>query len=207
LNSNTRHRIFLLSPARVTGERARIVMREEATFELALRLRHSGVPLGEVFSFMSGLYFRGKWTYARRFHNPPSGLPGAFVITSSAGLILPETIVNRRDLAALGETPIDHLDARYAASLRQAAQTVHQSAGRECLFVLLGSIATAKYLRPLLDVLGDQLVFPMDFIGRGDLSRGGLLLRAAQSGRELVYQPVGPQPHHGPRPARLNPIK
>lgn len=119
----------------------------------------------------------------------------------------PDTIVNRTDLAALGDTPVDPWDARYAASLKQAALTFHQSAGRQCLFVLLGSIATAKYVRPLLEVLGDQLVFPMDFIGRGDLSRGGLLLRAAQSGRELPYQPVGPKPHHGARPARLDPKK
>ena len=45
-------------------------------------------------------------------------------------------------------------------------------------FVLLGSVATDKYVGPLLDVFGDRLYFPATFAGRGDMSRGGLLLRA-----------------------------
>ena len=60
-------RVFLLSPASCHGERARLLLRDEACFDLALRLRGEGAPLGEVFSFLSGLYFRGKLAYARAF--------------------------------------------------------------------------------------------------------------------------------------------
>ena len=65
-------RIFLLSPANCGGIRAKIVASPAATFDLATRLRSpAGAPLGEVFSFVSGLYFRGKLAYARRFARPP----------------------------------------------------------------------------------------------------------------------------------------
>src|SRR5438132_10431681 len=53
------HRIFLLSPANISGERAKLLLRESAAFPLAQRLQSQGAPLGEVFSFISGLYFRG----------------------------------------------------------------------------------------------------------------------------------------------------
>ena len=63
-------RIFLLSPANCGGNRARIVMSERATFDLAVRLRQrDGVSIGEVFAFMSGLYFRGKLAYGLAFAN------------------------------------------------------------------------------------------------------------------------------------------
>jgi hypothetical protein len=39
---------------------------------------------------------------------------------------------------------------------------------------LLGSIATDKNLSVLTDVLGRRLRFPREFVGRGDVSRGGL---------------------------------
>ena len=92
-----RPQIFLLSPANCSGQRARIVMSERATFDLALRLRaNDGAPLGDVFSFLSGLYFRGKLAYARAFArpaDPTSDVSGAgvFIITPSAGLRTPET--------------------------------------------------------------------------------------------------------------------
>ena len=48
-------------------------MSDRATFDLAVRLRGpGGAALGEVFSFMSGLYFRGKLAYARTFPAPPA---------------------------------------------------------------------------------------------------------------------------------------
>ena len=69
-------RIFLLSPARSDGERAKLLVRREARFDLALRLRSkAGVPLGEVYTFLSGLYFRGKLAYARSFGRAPNGVP------------------------------------------------------------------------------------------------------------------------------------
>ncbi len=84
------HRIFLLSPANVSGVRAKLIFREDATFPLALRLRDGGLSLGESFSFISGLYFRGKLAYARAFAQPPphaQGARGAMVITACGGLL------------------------------------------------------------------------------------------------------------------------
>jgi hypothetical protein len=68
---------------------------------------------------------------------------------------------------------------------------------------LLGSIATPKYLEPMVGVFGDRLLFPQEFIGRGDMSRGGLLLRQVRAGEELTYVPLGGLTHHGPRPPKL----
>src|SRR5438270_1706544 len=65
-------RIFLLSPASCGGKRAALLFNERAEFTVARRIRsEEGAPLGEVFSFLSGLYFRGKLNYARAFENPP----------------------------------------------------------------------------------------------------------------------------------------
>ena len=58
-------RIFLLSPANIAGIRAGQIMSGHARSDLAIRLRDGGAPLGEVFSFISGLYFCGKLAYAR----------------------------------------------------------------------------------------------------------------------------------------------
>ena len=80
-------RIFLLSPAHCGGLRARMVLSERASFDLAQRVRAgAGAPLGEVFSFLSGLYFRGKLAYARAFASPADGRSGVFVITPTDGL-------------------------------------------------------------------------------------------------------------------------
>ncbi len=64
-------RVYLLSPAHSGGKRADLLMRDGADFELARRLRGADeVPLGEIFAFMSGLYFRGKLAYANAFARP-----------------------------------------------------------------------------------------------------------------------------------------
>jgi len=60
---------------------------------------------------------------------------------------------------------------------------------------------------PLLDVFGDRLLFPATFAGRGDMSRGGLLLRCAQSGTPLECVPVRGAVRHGPKPAKLPRLK
>src|ERR1700722_18726066 len=96
-----RRRIFLLSPANATGVRGRLILGDTAQSPLAQRLRGEGAPLGEVFSFISGLYFRGKLAYAQRFAEARNGIQGAFVITASGGLIPPETMITAEDLAAL----------------------------------------------------------------------------------------------------------
>jgi hypothetical protein len=66
-------------------------------------------------------------------------------------------------------------------------------------------VATGKYVDVLLEVMGERLLFPVDFVGRGDMSRGGLLLRAAEQGRELHYEPVAGAVRRGRRPPRLAP--
>ena len=69
--------------------------------------------------------------------------------------------------------------------------------------VLLGSIATGKYVDPLLTVFGERLLFPESFVGRGDMSRGGLLLRATREGTELEYASLAGSERHGRRPPKL----
>ena len=72
-------RVYLLSPAHSGGKRAGLLMRGGANFELARRLRSAdGAPLGEIFAFMSGLYFRGKLAYANAFARPPAGPDGVW---------------------------------------------------------------------------------------------------------------------------------
>lgn len=196
--------IFLLSPASLVGRRAALLLREQAAFPLAQAVRSSaGAPLGDVFSFMSGLYFRGKATYARAFARPPRGVPGALVITSSAGLVALDERVNAERLRAFADITIDAREPRYREPLVRATRDLAARVGPVCRVVLLGSIATGKYVDPLSDVFGDRLLFPPDFVGRGDMSRGGLLLRAAGAGAELPYAPVVGAVRHGRRPARL----
>ena len=196
-------RIFLLSPANAAGIRARIVASENASFELATRLRTEGAPLGEVFSFISGLYFRGKLAYAQRFAEARNGMPGAFVITASGGLIPPETVITTEDLAALSAASISTTDRRYREPLERDARAICEKAGPKCEVVLLGSIATPKYVEPLMEIFGERLLFPIEFVGRGDMSRGGLMLRSAHSGEQLTYVPVASAVRHGPKPPKL----
>jgi hypothetical protein len=201
-----RPQVFLLSPASTGGERARIVFRAEARFDLALRLRsQEGAPLGEVFSFLSGLYFRGKLTYARVYQRPPEGVPGVLVITPSEGLRSPDIRVTLDQLQGYARVPIDLREPRYTKPLERDARRLLRLAGRACDVVLLGSVASGKYVEPLTAVFGERLVFPPAFVGRGDMSRGGLLLRAVDDGRELDYAPVAGAEVHGPRPERLEP--
>jgi hypothetical protein len=195
-------RIFLLSPAKVGGIRAGYVLREGAAFPLAVRLRETGVPIGEVMSFMSGLYFRGKYAYARAFAQPPWGHAGAFVVTSNRGLWPADETVTARELRSFADGDIDADDPGYR---RPLLADVRRLARTDAEFVLLGSIATGKYIDVLTEVLGDRLLFPSDFVGRGDMSRGGLLLRCVQEGSELSYAPVLGAVRHGVRPAKLAP--
>ena len=193
--------MFLLSPASASGERAALLLREQAQFELARRLRsREGAPLGAVYSFVSGLYFRGKLTYATRF-SPES----VFVIVPGAGLVSPATPVRRRDLVRCARVKISPSEPKYRRPFLRDVRRLERDAGPETTVVLLGSIATDKYCSVLLEVFGERLLFPSDFVGRGDMSRGGLLLRAAREGRELTYAPVAGAVRHGPRPARLDP--
>ncbi|HZM91946.1 MAG TPA: hypothetical protein VFB92_00930 [Vicinamibacterales bacterium] len=206
-----RHRVFLLSPANCSGIRARRVVSEAARFELAEQLRTpAGAPLGDVFSFVSGLYFRGKLTYARRFSCPPDPTDqfvasGVLVITPNAGLRAADVAVTRKSIQAFAGEPIDLSNPRYRRPLEQGARTLGASIGPDCDVVLLGSIASGKYVEVLLPIFGDRLLFPPAFVGRGDMSRGGLMLRCAASGEELEYAPIAGAIRQGSRPPKLDP--
>lgn len=197
-------RIFLLSPAHCGGIRARVVLNPRAEFDLARRLRSpDGAPLGDVFSFLSGLYFRGKLAYARRFAAPPAGASGILVITTTEGLRPPEEPMTLARMRRFGRVDIDETDRRYRAPLLRDTRALADAAGEGCEVVLLGSVATGKYVDVLSAVFGERLLFPADFVGRGDMSRGGLMLRRAASGEELPYVPVAGAVRHGPRPPKL----
>lgn len=158
-----------------------MVLRREASFDLARRVQGEGAPLGEVFAFMSGLYFRGKLAYARAF--APRDI---HVITPSDGLVHPDTVVTLADLTRFADHRIDVAETHYREALeRDARALAKKRRGREV--VLLGSIATDKYSRVLLPIFGDSLHYPLEFRGRGDMSRGSLLLRSVAAGRELEY--------------------
>jgi len=206
-------RVFLISPANCSGPRAKMVLSERAQFDLAVRLRSDqGVAIGEVFAFISGLYFKGKLAYALAFARPPEpGAPiagsGALVITPNAGLRPVETGVSADAVRGFAGVDIASNDPRYRRPLLASARALAEEIGPDCDVVLLGSIASAKYVDVLTEVFGARLRFPIDFVGRGDMSRGGLLLRSARSGEELTYAPVQGAVRHGPRPPKLTPIK
>jgi len=197
------HRIFLLSPAHSGGERAKLILRDQAQFDLAVQLRREGAPIGDVYSFLSGLYFRGKIAYVKAFGAPPPGVPASVVITPGRGLLPPETIVTVEDMQEMATVRIDLDDLRYREPLERDARILNDAAGPHCQYVLLGSLATPKYLKPLLDVFGDRLLFPAEFVGRGDMSRGGLMLRCAHQKSELNYVPARTSTRHGARPEKL----
>jgi hypothetical protein len=181
--------IFLLSPAHAGGKRAQLLLSERARFPLAERLREpGGITLGEAFSFVSGLYFRGKLAYAERFARAPSGISGVQVITTNRGLLPADTPVGLADLGQFGAVDIRTGDPKYREPLARDAAGLARHP--ELRVVLLGSVATGKYIDVLLDLLGPRLLFPAEFLGRGDMSRGALLLRAVREGSELTYLPV-----------------
>jgi hypothetical protein len=162
-----------------------------------------GASLGDVFTFISSLYFRGKRAYSTAFASPPPGIPGSLIITQGRGLLPVETAVNADDLLEMAGIDIDLGEPRYLEPLVKDVLSLHQSAGPECEVVLLGSIATPKYVDPLLSTFGTRLLFPSEFVGRGDMSRGGLMLRHAREGVELDYIPVEGALRRGSRPPKL----
>lgn len=197
-------RIFLLSPASSSGKRAALLFNDRAEFDIATRVRHQpGAQLGEVFSFLSGLYFRGKLAYAREFQNPPPRrAPGIQIITPTDGLYSPGTLVTLRDLERFATVPIDPEDSRYRYPLERDASKIAARIGSGCQVVLLGSVATGKYVDVLLPIFGDRLVFPEEFLGHGDMARGGMLLKRAASRTELTYIPVSDPSRLDSRPTK-----
>ena len=196
-------RTFLLSPAYAGGRRAQMLLSERAQFALAQRLRREEpVSLGEVFTFLSGLYFRGKLAYAHAFAQDSSRV---LVITPTRGLVPAATTVTLDDLREFAEVDIAADDPRYREPLERDLQRLLKQMTPHCEAVLLGSIATGKYVGIMLEILQQQLRFPADFVGRGDMSRGGLLLRCAVDRTELAYIPVQGAVRKGKRPPKLTP--
>src|SRR6185437_1729765 len=144
-------RVFLLSPANCNGPRAKMVVSDRAQFDLAVRLRREGAAIGEVFAFVSGLYFKGKLAYALTFAQPPdpdsdvTGT-GALVITPSAGLRPAETVVTADALRTFAGIDIAKNDPRSRKPLLASARALDHEIGPECDVVLLGSIASQKYV-------------------------------------------------------------
>jgi hypothetical protein len=192
-------KIFLLSPARCAGKRGQLLLSPVSSFPLACQLRQpKGYPIGQVFSFVSGLYFRGKLAYALSVSSR------VLVITPTRGLLPWDQPITLGHLAEFGRVEISESSGRFRRALaRDAARLAATTTGP---VVLLGSVASAKYIDVLTGRLGDRLFFPRDFVGRGDMSRGGLMLRSVYERRELEYMPVRGMVHRGSRPPRLAPL-
>jgi hypothetical protein len=192
--------IFLLSPAFCGGRRARILLNPKSLAATSQALRDGRLTLGSAFAFMSGLYFRGKLAYAARFGK-------ALVITPTRGLQPPEMPFNLKLLRefATGDVNVDN--PIYRKALARDVEAIAKTLSVDATVVLLGSVASGKYVDILLPLLGDRLRYPTSFVGRGDMSRGGLMLRSAVSGEELDYGPLtaGVRPR-GPRPPKLDPL-
>jgi hypothetical protein len=100
---------------------------------------------------------------------------------------------------------VDAAEPRFTAPLQATAAALPLSEPFEV--VILGSIATGKYVEALLPVFGEHLLFPVDFIGRGDMSRGALMLRCAASGDELRYVPVRGSVRKGRRAPKVSSVR
>jgi hypothetical protein len=187
------------------GPRSLMLLREQAEFDTAVKLRAGRATIGEVYSFISGLYFRGKMAYVDTFSAAPDGVPPAVVIVPGVGLVPASAVINTEQLLATADVSVEEDNEAFRIPLLRDAALLNEHAGPECRFVLLGSIASEKYVSPLLTVFGDRLVFPETFVGRGDMSRGGLMLRCARDGCELIYRPVAGAVRHGPRSPKLEP--
>jgi hypothetical protein len=193
--------VFLLSPAYCAGRRAKILLKPGSALAIARRLQAGELTLGEAFTFCSGLYFRGKITYARAF-SPDATL----VITPTRGLQPPDVVVTADLIREFAGVDIASDDVRYRRPLERDLRALAKRLTPGARVVLLGSVATGKYVDVLVRLLGPQLHFPPSFVGRGDMSRGGLLLRHAASGLELEYAVLEPTAtRRGPRPPKLDP--
>ncbi len=159
--------------------------------------------MGEVFSFVSGLYFRGKAVYSATFARPPEPDISALVISAGYGLIPVAEAITAERLRRWADVEISDRNPDFTEPLIRDAEALERAYGATTRFVLLGSVASDKYVRPLTRVFGDHLLFPTDFVGRGDMSRGALMLRAARAAVELSYEPVETAVRRGRRAPRI----
>jgi hypothetical protein len=127
------------------------------------------------------------------------------VITPTRGLVDARTRIRLEDLREFAAVDIHGDDPRYRMPIERDARVLARKLPSRSEVILLGSIATGKYISVLLDSFGDQLRFPADFVGRGDMSRGGLMLRCAVDRQELPYIAVAGAIVNGKRPPKLAP--
>ena len=176
-------KVFLLSPASTSGLRAKQLMSPRAQFPTALRFQAGEVMIAEAFAFMSALYFRGKIAYALHF----GGAENSYVIAPGFGLVPPTWTLDEQRMRKMARTDVDIKDRTYVKTLRDSATKLAKSIDDDAEVVLLGSVASGKYVDVLLPIFGERLRFPHAFAGLGDMSRGGLMLRAVRANRELEY--------------------
>ncbi len=187
-------KVFLLSPANLNGDRARQLVSPRSNFEAAQLYRSpEGVPIALAFAFMSALYFRGKIAYALHFGD----LENTYVITPGFGLVAPHWCITEDRMKILRRTEVDVRKRNYRKPLERDARALAEKLEHDTQVILLGSVASGKYVDVLWPVFGERLVFPAIFAGLGDMSRGGLLLRAVRANRELDYSPLS-APRHAP---------
>ena len=196
------HRVFLLSPANAGGLRAKMIMNENARFILARRLLQMACRSASFYVYQ-WVVFPGQAGLRTDFCVASSASAGSFCDCGGTRPGFPETVVTHEELLEIASIPVDASDSRYRQPLERDAQDLFRSAGNRCEVVLLGSIATAKYVEPLLGIFNERLLFPSAFVGRGDMSRGGLMLRSVREAAELAYEPVCSAIRHGPRPPKL----
>lgn len=110
--------------------------------------------------------------------------------------------ISLAELKAFSRVDINADDARYRRPLLRDTKRIAEQYPNMRI-VLLGSISTGKYVDVLLSVFGERLHFPIDFVGRGDMSRGGLTLRCVRAGQELAYAPIAGAIRRGKRPPKL----
>jgi hypothetical protein len=183
-------RIFLLSPANTGGVRAKQFTSPDAKFETARMYQSpNGVPIALAFAFMSSLYFRGKIAYALHFAtpSPAAGDCGVYVIAPGFGLVSPDWRLTPERMKVMSRTPVDPAKRNYRKPLERDALELADKLEPDAEVVLLGSVASGKYVDILWPLFRDRLRFPAMFAGLGDMSRGGLMLRAVRGQRELDY--------------------
>jgi hypothetical protein len=179
--------VYLLSPAFSGGRRAQMLLNAEAPFELARRLRTGGISLGEAFAFMSPLYFAGKLKYVSVFARQMGKIPGALIITPCRGLLAPEAVVNVEELREICGERIVAKNPKYRDPLERDLRALSEAIGTPWRVVLLGSIATKKYIPVLLETLGERLLVPREFVGMGNMQRGALMMRCSREKARLEY--------------------
>lgn len=177
--------VYLLSPAFSAGRRAQMLLNADAPFDLARRLHGRGIPLGEAFAFMSPLYFAGKLKYVSVFARQVGKIPGALIITPCRGLLAPETLVNANELRDICAEQIVAKNPKYRDPLERDLRALSDAIGTQFQVVLLGSIATKKYIPVLLETLGERLQVPREFVGMGNMQRGALMMRCSRERRQL----------------------